>query len=466
MSQAIAEVGEEEMKRAEAAGKLRFGFVGHRGSFVTTDDIDQHFGVAGESISMRKAGLLGAAAGAGTSFFEGFRNMIGLSEGEIAESVKGAAATPGGYTAPKAASEWVARQLEPLFTPEKTFPDLLAAGQQVLGHLPETAGALAGAAREDPAGFAGGATGIALGSILPMRPRQFLKGKRLPAVLSWPAEVARTSASPAEFAARLAAPVRRMEEKLRTTPAGAPIGTVADFIDNPDLRAHLPWGVAEQPIIPRKSPGADVQAAEMMVGPMRVEKNLLRPGISAVQSPYAFPELVPNTPEGIFKYVVGEELLHLMRGATPGKVSIRENIVGSKYKKFRAAPTPGRKFSGYTETGPALDYYTQNPQELAAGTALGYIPTRTKRPEFTDFLLPTEETFKRYGYQSAEDFWQQTNSPAFRQGTLRLKEARRAVEHAAKRAVASKPEVVRPPGATGPAILPFMDWLREFGKGF
>jgi hypothetical protein len=256
-----------------------------------------------------------------------------------------------------------------------------------------------------------------------------------------------------------------MEEKLRTTPTGVPIGTVGDFIDSPDLKAHLPWGVAEQPIVLRKGIGVAAYASEMMTGPITVEKNLLRPGLTSAGAQYSFPDLVPNTPEGIFKYVVGEELLHLMRGATPGKVRIRENVFN---KEFKAASTPGRKFGPYPHrpgTSSGLQYYTQNPQELAVGTALGYIPTRTKRPEFTDFLLPTEDTFKRYGYQSAEDFWQQTNSPAFRQGTLRLKEARRVVEHAAKRAAAPKPEVLRPPGAkSSPLMMPLMDWLRDFGK--
>jgi hypothetical protein len=203
----------------------------------------------------------------------------------------------------------------------------------------------------------------------------------------------------------------------------------------------------------------------MLVGQMEVEKNLLRPDLTSVAPQLNFPDIVPNTPEGIFKYIVGEELLHLMRGATPGKVRVRENV---NSEQFKSAPVPGRKFGGYPAADAigGLRYYTQNPQELAAGTALGYIPTRTKRPEFADFLLPTEDTFKRYGYKSTEDFWQQTNSPAFRQGALRLKEARRVVEHAAKRATAPKPDVVRPPGGAGPRILPFMDWLREFGKGF
>jgi hypothetical protein len=226
--------------------------------------------------------------------------------------------------------------------------------------------------------------------------------------------------------------------------------------------------VAEQPIVLRKGIGVAAYASEMMTGPITVEKNLLRPGLTSAGAQHNFPDIVSNTPEGIFKYIISEELLHLIRGATPGKVRIRENVSN---KQFKSAPVPGRKFAEYPHTPgttSGLQYYTQNPQELAAGTALGYIPTRTKkRPEFADFLLPTEETFKRYGYKSAEDFWQQANSPAFRQAPLRLKQARRAVEHAAERAAAPKPQVLRPAGAkNAPLMMPFMDWLREYGKNF
>jgi hypothetical protein len=65
-----------------------------------------------------------------------------------------------------------------------------------------------------------------------------------------------------------------------------------------------------------------------------------------------------------------------------------------------------------------------------------------------------------------EDFWQQANSPGFKQPPASLRRYRLTVEAQARKALMPKPEAIAPPGATGPRIVPLMDWLREHGKSF
>jgi hypothetical protein len=106
--------------------------------------------------------LYAGAAALGTKFFEGFRNTLGLSDEEIGESVKAASRTPGGYSTPKAASQWVGRQLRPLAEADKTIASLASAGVSAARRPVETMDMLEDALKANPAGSAGALTAMAV----------------------------------------------------------------------------------------------------------------------------------------------------------------------------------------------------------------------------------------------------------------------------------------------------------------
>lgn len=403
---------------------------------------------------------LAAAAVANTAgqFLGGAKAAVGLDDETIRRAVIDASKRPGGYTALGAAESWLAQQAQPLAEPNALNDAIVAGTNAFMKNPRQSLAAVGNAIKQNPAG----AAGFTAATILPMRPPQFFRGTRLPAVLSHPAALARETKSAEEFQAMLNAPLHAITTLLRRVPPGQ-IGTVKDFIGNPDLVAHLPWGVADMPVIKGGTLAAGALSGEMMTGSIRLHPDIFDPAASRSGAPASFPHAVSNTPEDLYRNIFGEELLHAIRGATPGTVSAREVALAPELK---VAATPGRKFKVSKQAMPAAEYYGPgNPAENAAARALGFFPQPGRKvPEFKDFLLPTEQTFQRYGYSGAADFWEKMNSPEYAANPfMSLRGSRRLVKRAAAQAAAPQPQIVtelrgQPPG------MKFIDWWRHVGK--
>ena len=440
--------GIQNMDKFFAAGKLQMGFVTNDGRFVGAGRAALRFPKTfGESTRMRKAGLLTAAGVAGAAAADPVIEKLRA----VHERMElGAKRFLGGAGIPTDKGE-----LQDLFEtgravltdPAGSLKALqTGAAEALVGAVArprETGRAAIRAMRENPEGTAG----LLLGNIIPLRPTQFLRGRRLPALLSWPAEVARQSGSPQEFVNRLTEPVRRMQEKLATAKPGETIGKVRDFIDSPDLRAHLHPDVLEVPIKARTGRGsfASVYAGPQQIGPMEISTGAFLPHNVELEIPKALPEIAPVL-EDVFRKIFGEEVLHLSRGVAPGKYTAR--LGGGQ---LRPAPTGGREFGPYTTRSEG--YYSQNPQESAIGRAMGYEGHTPKG--FASAIIPDESLFERFGLTSIE-FWEQVNSSAFTQAPrITVRQGKRIGQSLAKRVAHPGPEYYDP---STQQLLPKPPW--------
>jgi len=159
LDKAIKELGGEQVRRADKAGKFKFGFTTQRGEFMPHERVPEHFpNVLPESTNLRKAGLLTLLGSAGTGFLQG----AGLPTPADIRAAESAAQTSG--TRPM--GELLQRMFGQLLE-EGGGRQMLSALMERLQHPVETGRELLAAARADPARAVGFGTGMAA-SMIPL----------------------------------------------------------------------------------------------------------------------------------------------------------------------------------------------------------------------------------------------------------------------------------------------------------
>ena len=395
------------------------------------------------------------ASRAGERFSEGLRLGLGVptpSEvtgelGSVQQRVAEAAEV--GIRGPRPLGELLSDIKTSTVEGVKGLGELAGAAIQ---HPREAAGAISRAAQADPAGTAG----FTLGTIIPLRPFQFLRGRRIHPALSYPAELAKGRTF-VEFEAALKAPAKKLWDDVHASKpevaAGGEvqIGIIRDYIGNPDLIVHLPAAILDRPVIATSSlrAAAAVAASGGIVSPILINSTRI-PTAGRIET---FKHgKVPLTPESFYQTVFLEELLHNARAASPGTSTAR-----TSFWQSRPHPTGGwREFGDYPSTGSNIPYYEQNAQERAVNRALA-----SRR--FDDFTIPSDDLLQKSGFRSLEDFHAAVNSPGFKQApTFSTRQLRNVTRQEIKQAVAPQPFILK----TAPGKSMFNPTITRSGAQF